>query len=65
MDSRLRENAGPATEHEKGPAQSRRVSFIGGIEEAFLVELRLDWRTVRKPEVGLLRVLWPLGRLKY
>ena len=39
----------------KGPARSRRVFFIGGIEEAFLVGLRLDWRTVRKPEVGLLR----------
>ena len=49
----------------KGPARSRRVFFIGGIEEAFLVGLCLDWRTVRKPEVGLLRVLWPLGRLNY
>ena len=42
----------------KGPARSRRVFFIGGIEEAFLVGLCLDWRSVRKPEVGLLRVLW-------
>ena len=49
----------------KGPARVRRVFFIGGIEEAFLVGLCLDWRTVRKPEVGLLRVLWPLGRLNY
>ena len=49
----------------KGPARVRRVFFIGGIEEAFLVGLCLDRRTVRKSEVDLLRVLWPLGRLIY
>ena len=37
----------------KGPARSRRVFFIGGIEEVFLVGARLDWRSVRKPEVWL------------
>ena len=35
----------------KDPVHPRRAFFIGGIEEAFLVVLCLDWRTVRKPEV--------------
>jgi len=41
----------------KGPTRSHRVFFIGGIEEAFLVVLRLVWRSVRKPEVLATRVV--------
>ena len=45
---------GEKLQYKKGPARARRVHFIGGIEEAFLVGLCLDWRTVRKSEVDFL-----------
>ena len=49
----------------KGPARPRRVFFIGGIEEAFLVGLVSRLENCAEAGGRLSRVLWPLGRLKY